>query len=101
MLNLNLFCLRNANLRDKNKKQIFGIPLPIYFPMKSCPEKFYSFHFFFDLQKFDISSIVHLLDTKKIILKESRRGFRGGLDMKIRRMWLRRVIVVVGLPPLC
>ena len=28
------------------------------------------------------------------------RGFRGGADKKIRRMWLGREIVVVGLPPL-
>ena len=35
---------------------------------------------------------------KKIILKG--RGFRGGSDEKMRRMWLAREIVVVGLPPL-
>ena len=35
---------------------------------------------------------------KKIILKG--RGFRGGSDQKIRRMWLGREIVMVGLPPL-
>ena len=34
----------------------------------------------------------------KIILKG--RGFRGGSDKKMRRMWLGREIVVVGLPPL-
>jgi len=28
------------------------------------------------------------------------RGFRGGSDEKLRRMWLEREIVVVGLPPL-
>ena len=28
------------------------------------------------------------------------RGFRGGSDEKMRRMWLRKEIVVVGLPPL-
>ena len=27
------------------------------------------------------------------------RGFRGGSDEKMRRMWLGREIVVVGLPP--
>ena len=35
---------------------------------------------------------------KKIILKG--RGFRGGSDDKMRRMWLGREIVVTGLPPL-
>ena len=34
---------------------------------------------------------------KKII---EGRGFRGGLDEKMRRMWLGREIVVAGLPPL-
>ena len=28
------------------------------------------------------------------------RGFQGGSDEKIRRMWLGSEIVVVGLPPL-
>ena len=35
----------------------------------------------------------------KIILKG--RGFRGGSDEKMRRMWLGLEIDVVGLPPLC
>ena len=35
---------------------------------------------------------------KKIILKG--RGFRSASDEKMRRMWLGREIVVVGLPPL-
>ena len=35
---------------------------------------------------------------KKMILKG--RGFQGGSDEKIRRMWLGSEIVVVGLPPL-
>ena len=35
---------------------------------------------------------------KKIILEG--RGFRGGSDEKMRRMWLRLEIVVAGLPPL-
>ena len=35
---------------------------------------------------------------KKIILKGTE--FRGGSDEKMRRMWLRREIVVVGLPSL-
>ena len=35
---------------------------------------------------------------KKIIFKG--RGFRGGSDEKIRRMWLGLEIDVVGLPPL-
>ena len=35
---------------------------------------------------------------KKIILKG--RGFRGGSDEKMRRMWLGLEIDVVGLPPL-
>ena len=34
---------------------------------------------------------------KKIILKG--RGFRGGSDEKMRRMWLGLEIDVVGLPP--
>ena len=38
------------------------------------------------------------LDTKKIILKG--RGFRGGSDEKMRRMWFGLGIDVVGLPPL-
>jgi len=36
--------------------------------------------------------------TPKKKLKE--RGFRVGPDKKMRRMWLGREIVVVGLPPL-
>ena len=36
---------------------------------------------------------------KKIILKG--RGFRGGSDEKMRRMWFGLEIEVVGLPPLC
>jgi len=39
------------------------------------------------------------LDTFKKIILEGR-GFRGGLDEKMRRMWLGLVIVVGGLPPL-
>ena len=39
-------------------------------------------------------SIKHL---KKIILKG--RGFRGGLDEKMKRMWLGREIVVTSSPP--
>jgi len=35
---------------------------------------------------------------EKIILKG--RGFRGGSDEKMMRMWLGREIVVVDLPPL-
>ena len=42
-----------------------------------------------------LGSIRHI---KKIILKG--RGFRGGSDEKMRRMWLGREIVVVGLPPI-
>ena len=38
------------------------------------------------------------LDFKKNILE--RRGFRGGSDEKIRRMWLGLNVVVVGFPPL-
>ena len=34
----------------------------------------------------------------KIILEI--RSFRGGLDEKIRRMWLGRESVAVGIPPL-
>jgi len=41
------------------------------------------------------SRIGHL---KKIILKG--RGFLGGLDEKMRRMWFGLDIDVVGLPPL-
>ena len=41
------------------------------------------------------SRIGHL---EKIILKE--RGFRGGSDEKMRRMWFGLEIDVVGLPPL-
>ena len=32
-------------------------------------------------------------------MKEGQR-FRGGLDQKMRRMWLGREVVVAGLPPL-
>ena len=39
------------------------------------------------------------LDTFKKVILEGR-GFRGGLDEKMRRMWLGLVIVVGGLPPL-
>ena len=45
-------------------------------------------------------NILILMDwaLKKIFLKE--RGFRGGSDEKMRRMWLGLGFVVVGLPPL-
>ena len=35
-------------------------------------------------------------DEKKL----NGRGFRGGSEEKMRRMWLEREIVVAGLPPL-
>ena len=49
-----------------------------------------------DFQKIFLSSRIGL--TKKIIL--IGRGFRGGSDKKMRRMWLGGLgIVEVGLPP--
>ena len=39
------------------------------------------------------------LETFKYTKIEGR-GFRGGSDEKMRRMWLRLEIVVAGLPPL-
>ena len=42
-----------------------------------------------------VKKMSHVL---KITLKG--RGFRGGSDKKMRRMWLGREIVVAGLPPL-
>ena len=39
------------------------------------------------------------LDTFKKIILEGR-GFRGGSDKKMRRMWLGIEIAVAGLPPL-
>ena len=42
--------------------------------------------------------MVYLDTLKKVILKG--RGFQGGLDEKMRGMWLGHEIVVVGLPPL-
>ena len=56
---------------------------------------------FFDLFKFNISfkpqrGPIPKKMFKKIILEG--RGFRGGSDEKIRRMWLRLGIVVAGLP---
>jgi len=49
-----------------------------------------------------------ILKKKKFILSDKTlekialegRGFRGGSDEKMKRMWLGLEIVVVGLPPL-
>ena len=49
----------------------------------------------FHSKVFSSGRIEHL---KKIILKG--RGFRGGSDEKMRRMWFGLEIDVVGLPPL-
>ena len=41
------------------------------------------------------------MNFQKIFLSSRiGRGFRGGSDKKMRRMWLGLGIVVVGLPPL-
>ena len=59
---------------------------------------FFWFTKIYALTRLDSLKIVwrirHLI---KIILKG--RGFRGGSDEKMRRMWLGREIVVAGLPP--
>ena len=45
-----------------------------------------------------VKNVNIFMDIKKVKLK--RRGFRGGSDEKMRRMWLGLEIVVAGLPPL-
>ena len=45
-----------------------------------------------------VFTIINKKDIKKKILEEG--GFQGGSDDKMRKMWLGREIVVVGLPPL-
>ena len=57
------------------------------------------FHFFPSVDRFS-NNILILNDRtlRKICLKV--RGFWGGSDEKIRKMWFRLGIVVVGLPPL-
>ena len=74
-------------------------------------EIFNSIETFFDSQKFDILFLPimwpdslkivfsgRIRHFKKIILKG--KGFRGGSDEKMRRMWFGLEIDVVGLPPL-
>ena len=53
------------------------------------------------MAKFVKNSFIYLqeLETFKRIIKEGR-GFRGGLDEKMRIMWFGREVVVAGLPPL-
>ena len=41
----------------------------------------------------------YLFCITKVSHYGGRRGFRGGSDEKMRRMWLGREIVVAGLPP--
>ena len=60
-------------------------------------ETFFRFtNIFSDSLKKVLSGRIRVDTIKKIILKG--RGFRGGSDKKIWRMWFGREIVVVGLP---